>query len=95
MKAALILEGKDFPFSHDLEELIELVPDTWPLRRARTELAQLSQWAVEGRYPGDWMEATEMDAEQAVAWAREIHDAVKAEFGSRLGDAEPSAQLGG
>jgi len=95
LKAALILEDRDFPFSHDLVGLIELLPETWPLRRARTELAKLARWAVESRYPGDWREATEMDAKQAVALAREIHDAVKAEFGSRLGDAEPSAELGG
>lgn len=92
LKAALLLEDKDFPFRHDLVGLMRLLPETWPLRRARTELAQLARWAVESRYPGDWMEATEMDAEQAVAWAQEVHDAVKTEFGRRLGDAAPSAQ---
>ena len=95
LKAALLLEGKRPPFIYDLDKLVRLLPDAWPVRRVGIDLAPLTQWAVKGLYPGDWREATEIDAEQAVAWAREIHDGVKAEFGSRLGDAEPSAELGG
>ena len=95
LKAALLLEGKRPPFIYDLDKLVKLLPDAWPVRRVGIDLAPLTQWAVKGLYPGDWREATEMDAEQAVAWARESHDAVKAEFGHRLGDAGPSAQSWG
>ena len=90
LKAALILADKDFPFTHDLMALIDLLPETWPLRRARIKLAPLTQWAAEGRYPGDWKEATEMDAEEAVALARRVHDSIMAEFKRRLGDTSPS-----
>ena len=92
LKAALLLEGKRPPFIYDLDELAKLLPDAWPVRRVGIDLAPLTQWAVKGLYPGDWREATEMDAEQAVAWAQEIHDAVKTEFGRRLGNAALSAQ---
>ena len=90
LKAALILEGKDFPFTHDLAALTKLLPETWPVRRARIKLPLLTQWAVESRYPGDWREPTEMDAEEAVDRARRVHDSVMAEFKRRLGDATPS-----
>ena len=95
LKAALLLDGKRPPFIYDLDKLVKLLPDAWPVRRVGTDLAPLTQWAVKGLYPGDWREAMELDAEQAVAWAQEIHDAVKTEFGRRLGDAGPSAQSWG
>ena len=66
LKAALVLEEMDFPFRHDLDALRNLLPNTWPVRREHSDLAQLTEWAVEARYPGDWEEATAMDAEQAV-----------------------------
>lgn len=90
LMAALILEGKDFPYTRDLAALIELLPETWPVRRARIKFPLLTQWAVESRYPGDWREATEMDAEEAVDRARRVHDSVLAEFKRRLGNATPS-----
>lgn len=89
LKAALILEDKDFPFTNDLAALIELLPEAWPLRRAHIKVAALTQWAVRGMYPGDWREPTESDAEGAVGPARRVHDSVMAEFKRRLGDATP------
>ena len=32
LKAALVLEGVDFPFTHDLNALRNLLPDSWPVR---------------------------------------------------------------
>ena len=90
LRAAFLLEGKRPPSGHDLDELVEHLPDTWPVRRDLIDPSPLAQWAVRGRYPGKWREATPMDAEQAVARARRIHASVKAEFERRLGDATPS-----
>ena len=56
LKAALVLEGTDFPYRHDLDALRNLLPDTWSVRRKHPDLAQLTEWAVEARYPGDWQE---------------------------------------
>lgn len=50
LKAALVLEGIDFPFRHDLDALRNLLPDTWSVRCTHTDLAQLTEWAVEARY---------------------------------------------
>lgn len=90
LRSAFLLEGKAGPFSRDLDDLVQHLPVSWPVRRTRIDLAPLTQWAVRGRYPGECREATAMDAEQAVARARRIHASVKAEFERRPGDATPS-----
>ena len=83
LKAALVLEGMDFPFRHDLDALRNLLPDTWSVRSTHPDLAQLTEWSVEARYPGDWQEATATDAEQAVSQARGVYNSIAAEFERR------------
>ena len=89
LKAALLLEGQDFPHTHDLDVLVDLLPSAWTVRHARIDLASLTHWEVRGRYPGDWAEATQADAAKAMDHAKQIHDLVRAEFNRRLGEAEP------
>lgn len=77
IKAVLILLGTGFPRSHDLEFLRGLVPTGRRVRDESVDLAALSEWAVEARYPGDWPEAEAADAEQAIRLARQVVDAAK------------------
>lgn len=80
LKAVLLFRRIEFPFTHDLEELIEtleqagvkLPPD---LREAGT----LTPYAVESRYPGYWGDISDTDvtvavtlAENAINWADHI-----------------------
>lgn len=83
LKAALVLERIDFPRQHDLDALRNLLPDAWSVRRTHPDLAQLTEWTAESRYPGDWPEATATDAEQAVSQARGVYDSIAAEFERR------------
>ena len=83
LKAALVLEGIDFPFRHDLDALRQLLPETWSVRRTHPDLAQLTQWSVEARYPGHWQEATATDAERAVSEARDVYNSIAADFKRR------------
>lgn len=83
LKAALVLERVEFPFSHDLDALRNLLPTNWPVRGERPDLAELTEWAVETRYPGDWPEPSDADAERAEAEARSVFDSVVAEFRRR------------
>ena len=57
LKAGLVLEGIDFPFRHDLDTLRNLLPPGWSVKPEHPDLAELTAWAVEARYPGDWPEA--------------------------------------
>lgn len=83
IKAALILDGVSFPFRHDLDVLRNLLPVRWALRETFPDLAELTEWAVEARYPGDWEEATEDEAERAVAQAKGVLLSVQTGFKCR------------
>ena len=83
LKAALVLEGIDFPFTHDLDALRNLFPEHGTVWAAQVDLAELTEWGVETRYPGDWEEPTEADAHRAESDARAIYDSVVGEFQRR------------
>ena|SRR5437762_3422746 len=78
IKAALIWRSILFPKQHDLDALAALLPGDLRARMALPDLAELTQWAVEARYPGDAGEATFADAQTAVGDARRVHDGVSA-----------------
>ncbi len=44
------------------------------------DLVELTEWAVEARYPGEWSEATEADACAALQQARGVWESVWADF---------------
>ncbi len=92
LKAALVLEEIDFPYTHDLNALRNLLPDSWPVRVDHPDLTQLNQWAVEARYPGEWPQATESDAVRAESEARATHDSVVTEFQRRGINVDQSAK---
>ena len=80
LKAALVLEGIDFSYTHDLNALGNLLPDSWPVR---ADLAELTGWVVQARYPGEWPEPSSADAVRAESEARAVHNAIAAEFRRR------------
>ena len=83
LKAALVLEGIEFPFTHDLDSLRNLLPDSWPVRTTHPDLAELTEWAVETRYPGDWPEPSDADAIRAESEGRAVHQSIAEEFRRR------------
>ncbi len=83
LKAALVLEKIDFPYTHDLNALRNLLPDSWPVRADDADLADLTGWVVQARYPGEWPEPSATDAVRAESEARTVRDAVAAEFRRR------------
>jgi HEPN domain-containing protein len=79
IKAALICLLTDFPKTHDLENLVDRLPQPWAVRSSKA-LSALSEWAVEARYPGNWPEVKQTDAADAVRQAAEILAAVAADL---------------
>ena len=77
LKAILTLHSVPFPKTHDLTDLVHLVPSNIKLRIELVDLGTLNRYAVEARYPGDWEPIEREDAEQAVAIARKVRDAVR------------------
>jgi len=83
LKAVLVFLQIDFPKTHDLDALRNLIPEDWPLKKNQPDLASLTEWAVEARYPGDWPEAVETDARSAIEHARAVWRSVQNDLASR------------
>ena len=80
LKAVLIFLEIDFPRTHDLNILRNLVPDSWQIEAAHPDLASLTGWAVETRYPSEMPEPTRADASTAVEQARAIWTSISTEL---------------
>ena len=77
-EGGLVLEGRDriHVHTHDLDALRNRLPDSWTVRTTHADLAELTEWSVETRYPGDWSEPTDADAVRAESEAREIYNSI-------------------
>ena len=80
LKAVMVFLEIDFPWRHDLDALRNLIPAGWQVKEDHPDLAELTEWAVEARYPGDWPDATDADARSAVEQARRVWESVCADF---------------
>ena len=83
IKAALTLDEVTFPFTHDLDALRNLLSAAWAARATPVDLAELTEWGVESRYPGEWPEPTVSDAVRAVEEARTVIDSILADCRQR------------
>ena len=61
-----------------MNTLRDFLPKSWKLKTTRTDLATLTEWAVEARYPSVRPEATEADALQAIDRASAVLTSVVA-----------------
>lgn len=91
LKAALILEQIVFPFSHDLDRLRNMLPAGWQVKDAYPDLAEMTIWAVEARYPADMPEVLPVDAQQALATARHVLELIDNDFLTRSVDSDNNA----
>lgn len=66
LKAALVAQGIDPPKTHNLLRLEQLVPPEMRSALAAVDLAELTRWSIEGRYPDELDEATDADAALAI-----------------------------
>jgi len=73
LKALLLHRGVRFPYVHDLAELIELLEQQGEsIPPGIREVARLTNYAVEARYPGLAEPVTQQEYEMAVALAEEV-----------------------
>ena len=84
IKAILVFEEVDFPKNHDLDRLRDLVPDGWNFKETFPDLAELTIWAVESRYPGHTPDVVEYEARETLHLAEAVFDAVKEELEKRF-----------
>lgn len=83
LKAALVLERIDPPRSHDLNELYDLLPDSWEIPATPEELKRISKWAQEARYEIAFEDFTDPTATWGISMAQAMYDAVVSELARR------------
>lgn len=74
LKAIFVARQREFPFTHDLNELADLLEPGDAAASTSAELTWLSRWAMQTRYPF----ADEADWPDAVAAVREARAVVEA-----------------
>lgn len=72
LKALLTQYGEAFPRTHDLLELVRLMPGPVKMGLRLREISLINRYAVEARHPGNWEPITRADAEEAVVIAQEV-----------------------
>jgi len=77
LKALLVFRRVDFPRTHDLVVLFNLVPLDCGLSLRVQDVQPLNRYSVEARYPGDWDPIDMQEAHDAVKMARAVRDAVR------------------
>jgi HEPN domain-containing protein len=83
LKSVLIASQTKFPFRHDLDELRNLIPTHWSARNCAADLSELTEWAVEARYPTYEDDPTAEDAQRAVEQASIVVGCVLRDFQAR------------
>jgi HEPN domain-containing protein len=82
LKAVLVAQGIPLQYTHNLELLRDLVPEGLRVSRTEADLKRLSEWAIVAQYPGAEPDASHSDAQEAVAAAGELVQAVRKDIGS-------------
>lgn len=77
LKALLINHELDFPKTHNIAKLIELLPASARPKLSRDEQLRLTDYATVTRYPGDYEPPTVTDARVAVRLARRVRAHVR------------------
>jgi HEPN domain-containing protein len=80
LKAVLVYLEIDFPLTHDLDRLREMIPVGWKVKEQFPQLYGLTIWAIESRYPGDMPDVTDSDAQSAVQAAGAIYQVIEEDF---------------
>lgn len=76
IKAGLIFLQREFPFSHDLDKLRNLLPKDWDCYQKHTDLEVLSDWAVGARYPSVSARPSLGAAVDSLQQARNVIDSI-------------------
>lgn len=77
LKAFLVFVEIDFPKTHDIEELMNLIPDRYRPELSIQDQRRLTAYATVTRYPGGYAPIKLSEARQAVKLARRIRNAIR------------------
>jgi HEPN domain-containing protein len=80
LKALLAFKGIDFPKTHNISELIALLPSNISIELTPENQEKLTDYATVTRYPGDYDDISEKEARYAVKIARRVRNEIRKLF---------------
>lgn len=84
LKAVLVFLEINFPKTHDLDRLRELIPQGWEVKEKFPQLYELSVWAVESRYPAHAPDVVENEARETLLLAEAVYKSVESELEEKI-----------
>jgi HEPN domain-containing protein len=84
LKAYLVYQGIDFPYTHNISRLLELCAEKADWVSGLTEAEELTPFAITTRYPGEDEKVTQEEATRAIEIAAKVRGIVR-EALSRMG----------
>jgi len=83
LKAYLVSQGVDFPYTHNISTLLELCceHEDWPASLRDAE--ELTRYAITTRYPGEDAEVTKPEVRHGIELAQQVRTAVRAALQER------------
>jgi HEPN domain-containing protein len=89
LKAFLVYHDTEFPYTHNLKDLVDLAATIDPeIARFREKVEQLTPYAVEIRYPGDfWMPDLE-ETQNAYCIAQDIQGYITIKLDALRGEGQ-------
>ena len=83
LKAVLVLEGIGFKKTHDIKQLVNIIPSNWDVKNLNVNFDALTNWAIDGKYPYGLSAATQDDVNFCTNAARQIYNSIEDEFRRR------------
>jgi HEPN domain-containing protein len=77
LKGFLVWRGIDFPYTHNIARLLELVATQGTWSDAIVDAATLTPFAITARYPGEDAEVERDEVEAAIAIAERVRQTVR------------------
>jgi HEPN domain-containing protein len=77
LKALLVFKGIPFPKSHNIEDIIALLPPSSRPRLSEKDQDKLTEYATVTRYPGDYEPISLDEAKKAVRIARHVRRQIR------------------
>jgi len=84
LKALLAFQSIDFPKTHDISELIALLPSNISIHLTPEEQERLTDYATVTRYPGDYDEIPLAETRRAIRIARRVRNEIRKLFPKEL-----------
>lgn len=75
LKAYLVFNGIDFPYTHDIRKLLKLCAKEWTEKLGKAE--RLTPFSITTRYPGEDKAVTKAEALSAVEIASHVREVVR------------------